>query len=479
MKKSLNKKIKILQSLHNDFIKLSNDYNPIHISTEEAINAGFSGKVVHGIHLVLMGLNSVQNKLKNLSKIEVNFLKSILVGDEIIISNKKILNNLYINISRKEKTCVTIKLSYGYLCNEKKLYPKIVRKNIKFEPELHKSNELGYKGEIHLFINKKLLQKKWARIVNKIGYRKLHAIINLSTIIGMYFPGRNSIFKSCSINFYNDKKDVLEFKHLETDKRINLIKISAKGQGIKSVIEAFFRKEINSILSTKYKKKLSDVNKYKNQKALVIGASQGLGAKITQILAIGGGKVTATYNKNFKLIDKINLFLKENKKTIKIKHCDVLSKKSLLKVIKLENYNSIYLCATPKIFHENNEFYSKRILENFIVYYVDTLINVISFFSKKDYKKNIIIFSPSSTALNNFTLSTSEYSMSKYFMEIVAKKVNNKQKNIQVLTPRIDRLLTRQTISINPVKTLNSELVAIKVCDEISKHLKNTIKKKW
>ena len=50
------KTLKISRKEHNNFIKLSGDFNPLHISKQYAVEYGFEDLMVHGVHLFLKGL---------------------------------------------------------------------------------------------------------------------------------------------------------------------------------------------------------------------------------------------------------------------------------------------------------------------------------------------------------------------------------------------------------------------------------------
>jgi len=56
------KTLKISRKEHNNFIKLSGDFNPLHISKQYAVEYGFEDLMVHGVHLFLKGLELVKKK---------------------------------------------------------------------------------------------------------------------------------------------------------------------------------------------------------------------------------------------------------------------------------------------------------------------------------------------------------------------------------------------------------------------------------
>ena len=68
------------------FTRLTGDLNPIHLDKNYAANTMFENIVVHGLNIVVWALEkSIPTKIKDIKKIKINFLKIVLLNEEIFI----------------------------------------------------------------------------------------------------------------------------------------------------------------------------------------------------------------------------------------------------------------------------------------------------------------------------------------------------------------------------------------------------------
>ncbi len=72
---------------HEDYIQLSEDSSPIHVDASFASNVGFDGIVVHGAHLLELGLQKISSggESKIVDSIRADFFTPIYVGSEFLI----------------------------------------------------------------------------------------------------------------------------------------------------------------------------------------------------------------------------------------------------------------------------------------------------------------------------------------------------------------------------------------------------------
>ena len=90
---------------------------------------------------------------------------------------------------------------------------------------------------------------------------------------------------------------------------------------------------------------------FKNQRALIIGGSRGLGELTTKILLMGSARIYASYNQGEKEITNLKKELIEFKDKVYFKKIDVLkaNKPSILKTIKDFKPTHFYYFATPGV----------------------------------------------------------------------------------------------------------------------------------
>tara|TARA_B100001057_G_scaffold469420_1_gene529748 strand:- start:1190 stop:1606 length:417 start_codon:yes stop_codon:yes gene_type:complete len=114
LKKGLKKKIKIKVSkkIHEQFIKLSRDKNPIHINKKFARKYNFEKPIIHGMligsfYSKFIGVD-LPGKYSLILEINIRFIKPVFVGDLLSIEGKVLsLNKVYkiatIGISTKNQ----------------------------------------------------------------------------------------------------------------------------------------------------------------------------------------------------------------------------------------------------------------------------------------------------------------------------------------------------------------------------------------
>jgi len=104
---SVNFSLTITASLIDNFALASLDDNPVHMSQDYALEAGFKGRIFHGAGLVSIVSSVIANQLPGpgsiLITIESRFLKPAYLGDEVMINVK---------VDKKLKITNTINLQY-------------------------------------------------------------------------------------------------------------------------------------------------------------------------------------------------------------------------------------------------------------------------------------------------------------------------------------------------------------------------------
>ena len=463
------KTLKISRKEHNNFIKLSGDFNPLHISKQYAVEYGFEDLMVHGVHLFLKGLELVKKKIIFLKKAKIDFFNPIYLGPKIFAEINEENECIQIKLMQNLKKCLIIYLSLS----KSKTFKKEEIKNFKLfnkkKPEVHSPNEQNYSGTLYHYIDPKKLSDMWTDLTKIFGCCRLHGIISLTTIVGMYYPGEKSLLKSINISF-SEKCKKLKFQKVKMDKRFGLTQIKVNGMGVEADVQAFFRKQIDFRIPSSHIEKLNSRDNFSNQVSLVIGGSQGLGSALAQTLSFGGAEVTATFKNNYFFAKKIFDHLQGYDRKIKFKKLNIENKYEFRKILREKKYNSIYICATPKIFSRTDEIFSIDILNTFLMYYVNCMIEILKFYKNQ---KKIAIFVPSSITTKKPVIGLEEYITAKFCLELLSNKINKISTNFKVFSPRIDRLLTNQTRTFNQVKNKNIFQLSHKFCAMVSEYLTN------
>lgn len=105
---SLEWNVSVTDALIDDFAAAISDYNTIHMSHDNAVEAGFKTRLFHGAGLLGLISSAVANKLPGsgsiLLKIDANYLKPAYLGDELICT---------LSVDKIYKLKRVIRLSYA------------------------------------------------------------------------------------------------------------------------------------------------------------------------------------------------------------------------------------------------------------------------------------------------------------------------------------------------------------------------------
>ncbi|EPV6668062.1 UNVERIFIED_CONTAM: MaoC/PaaZ C-terminal domain-containing protein [Campylobacter lari] len=431
---------KVSQKYLEIFSYTSGDFNPIHLDEDFAKNSYFNGQIVYGIYQLFLTIEFFFKKnCKNTIKIKTiksNFINPLFKNQKFRIIKKYQKNNV-LKYEIIDKNQIFSKIEFE-IENETEI-ENIFLKHIKFKknkPNNIKSLQNENCSE-ELNYNKELFKKLFPLCSMYLNSRNIAVLIASTRLIGMKIPGLDSIYSGLNLDFSEcDTNNKLLFnfkKHHNIECYMINILSPCKGS-----IKAFIRPQLiknttYSSLKVKYPN-LQKTNFFVNQKALIIGASSGFGNVCTKLLALGGATIIATYNSNYprEVIPNCTFI-----------PLDVLNvDKNFIDTIKKFNPTHIYYFATPKISSQNSQF-NKKILYNFMQYYIFALDKILK------YINPTLIFTSSSSFVDDLPLDMKEYSMAKASMEVFIKYIE-KTKNIQVIAPRFPRAKTNQTLNLIP-----------------------------
>ena len=400
---------KIIDKEGINYSKVSGDNNLIHLKNLEGYNSIFGEKICHGCLVVIkffkiIKINNFLKKKKKLS-IKINFKKHVSYNQNIVIKKKK--NN------------------YSLIQNNKQVVEiKILNKN--------NLEKIDYNKKFcTIDIKKKfIVSDKNKNFINAL----FPALNNLTKYVGTINPGKHSMISEININYNNefnfDRKKTEIFTR-QVDKRVPIINNKLLYHNFiiefKSLKRPILKKKKNFLK----KHLIKNIDKLKNN-ALIIGASQGLGSDILEIL---------TYNKKIFKIGSYNKnsFIRKNSKIISRKIDVNKDIKKINSIVQHFSPITIYYFASPKIYFENN-LNTKTIMEYeklFIKIPIDIIL--------KNKDKKISFFYPSTTNINYNQSAT--YSKIKLNAE---KKIQKTCKKFRIPHKifRFPAINSRQSLSI-------------------------------
>ena len=399
-------KFKIYEKEGKKYSIISGDNNRIHLNKIFGYNSIFGEKICHGTLVVtkIFKIINLKKKIKNKKKfsLKIEFFKYFKYNSEISIVRKK---NTY-NIFQEKQKKLEIKIKYN---NNLNTYS-------------------SFKEKYYLEFKNKIFDKD----------KKINDIIillnNISKYVGTIYPGEYSIIKEININFnkisyFNDKK--IEIFSKKIDPRLPIINNKLHYNHFIISFQSLERPRVKNKTDIPYKVLKNKIKKIKYN-ALIIGASQGIGRDITNILKHNSKILKiVTYNKN-------KMF---NKKKIICKKVNVLKEtKTINKIIDKYWPIKIFYFVSPKIYFENS--LEKKVKDDYKKLFLDVPLKII----EENKFKKISFFYPSTN--NIYENKNSVYSKIKLQAEKKIKKLCTKS-NIPINIIRFPAINSRQSISIN------------------------------
>ena len=443
-----------LKDQHN-FAELSQDFNPMHCDEILARRYIYGEPVVHGINAMIFAIrewSAKSSKKFYISKLRCKFTKAVFLDSKVSFKFKNVDNSIKINLIQNDQIKMRILME---IKGSKYQNTKIKQNDYKIntEPNDISFNELiNYKDTINFSTNLRNAEKYYSEdFVHKIGFNQLSEIIAYSKIVGMHAPGLNSIFSE--LNFFENsfKSDDIDFEVISVDERFNIINIESQGPSFKSNIKAFYRPlQVTQRKIEDLKEHLIS-NEFKDFRALIIGASRGLGELTAKCLGHGGANLMLTYSKGKSDIINVIDDIKKYNKNVSTFQLDVTKTENInFKIIKEFQPTHIFYYATPFIFGGTKNKFSDELYNKFRVFYYDAFEFLVKNLSK--YKNDINFLYPSSIAVEEEPDDMLEYTLAKKEGEELCQKLENKYLNFKIYCPRLPRLETDQTVSLSTVK---------------------------
>jgi len=447
-----------------NFASFSGDFNPIHLDPTETRKLITGQCIVHGVHSLLWGLEVLAKESGKLFKFaSVNFNEQVNLHQlvEVIWDEKK--QELF--LSAKSVNLIHVKLSEEITPHSKTINNATfdtkgratAARNLKVTDII-----VGERFDRFFGGDKVYADKMFPELTKSIGENVVYEIALLSSKIGMQVPGLHSLFVGATISLDGgDEKPVLKVQSV--DKRFKRIKLSYSGKNISATLDSFVRPPPTDIpASDTLRPAIDKLGDLSHVNALIIGGSRGLGAWTAKLIALAGGKVTLTYNSGKMDAEVIKADIQKSGRK-----CDVaqliITESSEIEMPKGE-FNHLYYFPTPKIFGKQQRGFDQALYEKFSLFYAEKFERI----AKECIERGVTcILYPSTMAIDKPIEELEEYIKAKIEGEKVCDRLSSLS-DLNVLKPRIDRVLTDQTTSLVPKKNLHPLEVVVPIVQQMS-----------
>ena len=449
------------------FAEVSGDKNPLHVDPSYAASTYPGKQVVHGAHALLWALDQffLINPSSSSPRIKAAFFKPILLDEKVCLNFGK--KNISLVVNHTVMAYVSL-LNEDLSCS----LPKDLVKSWDIGPQPfdHYFEDLNTSsGYFRLPDNLNLLKESFPNLANSAGSEIVASIAAISSLVGMVCPGLRSILSSIDIcpSLTNPQPNVSElfFRVSRHSPPFARIEMDVNTLGCLAKVAAFSDRKPISQLTDSCITKLIKPNEFLGQSPLIIGSSGGLGLATARLIA-GGGATPWLGVRDPSQASVIAKVLKKDSKSVVF---DV--NKPIEGVERLSQLGwqgrELYYFATPRIFRRRTQCFQVEDYTEYCFFYVEAFYDLVDKLMQFRPNNQLTIFYPSTTAINDSVDDLIEYRIAKEAGEQLCDHLCSSYPNLNIITVRLPRVITRQTQTYLHVPAEHPELVMAPIVKQV------------
>lgn len=446
-----------------DFAHVSGDFNPLHLDSVAARRTRFGQTLIHGVCGSIKALDLLLKSRGTdaaLASIKVKYNKPATQGQTLEAFEQTTDGLTRLELFADGTRCQIIDLElvdvrHANHPSGAELSACTATADVAVDISIADCN--GLSAALELCWDATLMGSLFPHATQYLPAWQLSTLLASTRIVGMKCPGLHSVYAKLDLQFSTAEPDAmtteiaqLEYRVLGSDPRIDRIELALQSATATGTIEAFFRPPPVRQASFEQIATLVPNGEFKQQHALVIGGSRGLGEVISKVLAAGGAHIMMTYAAGKNDAVSVSEDIGRDRATPTVVPYDVLDG-SLCSELKdfCALVTHIYYLASPTIIKNDSKKWDRKLFTRYCDFYIDglaTLLEQVLQYGVGDHALQVFI--PSSVFLEQSIKGFDEYIAAKSAAEAYAKCFEKNHRNCSVLAPRLPRLYTDQTSSI-------------------------------
>ena len=438
------------------FAAISGDWNPMHMDAVAARRTQAGAPVVHGIHLLLWGVDALIKEYPDLPEarqLYVQFNAFTYLGELVEIRlSKRTATSARFTLSVEGAVRARVSLEFGQPEQDSGKEEPISHEPIPasntptcldFEQVAGRSGTLALspdadRNAIALFP----AASHW------LGSSRISGIIATTRLVGMVCPGMYSLYGELRIQKRADDgcSPYLQFRVTETDPRFHAVTQEVSGCGITGTVNCFVRTPPVQQASMESLVGIVNPTEFARSVVLIVGGTRGLGELTAKIVATGGGRVFLTWHRGKNDAERV-----ANEIKAAFGQCETFSyDASQPPAEQLDRLpvppTHVYYFATPRIYRPQATLYSCERMRKFCEVYVDGFWRLAQ--ELRTLQPGISMFYPSSIFVEERPPGMTEYSMAKVAGELLCADMNKTLAPMRITVCRLPRMRTDQTASV-------------------------------
>ena len=426
----------------------------------------FGGLVVHALNTVTWSLDCLSKVLPSfgsLTHIKATFPAALLVGDRALLTWNVGDEVAEATVKVRDQTVAYLEIHFGREMGGETVLDREIQIQPCLEVEPHDMPKAS--GSVDLEFSSTLANQIIPNLYNRLSSRQLAILLATTRIVGMRCPGLHSIYSRLKLTFEEQcKSQELNYSVTKWDPRSGLISLGLSAPGVAGDIGCFYRPtpveqpSISDVLAA------VEAGQFSEHSALVVGGSRGLGALTAKLISAGGGNVMVSYATGDldaeQLADEVRT--SSAKGTISTCQLDVLEEFENLPSLTMP-YTHIYYFATPRIRGSRSAEFDRALFREYLTYYVEGAGRVLDRVVPIATEDACFVW-PSTIFVEDRPEQFREYVAAKVMGEIWCAEMERALPGLNFIRPRLPRLETDQTRSLQPVMTEDNLSVMLALC---------------